>query len=58
MKIVFTILLAVFISKASAETYVQVNGVSVHDRAGFNSFNYGAGIEHAVADRWTVAGGW
>ena len=58
MKIVFTILLVVFISQVSAETYIQLNGASVHDRPGFNGFNYGAGIEHAVADRWTVAGGW
>jgi hypothetical protein len=43
---------------AVAQTYVQINGVSVHDRPGFNGFNYGAGIEHTVADRWTVAGGW
>lgn len=58
MKIVFTILLAIFIGQASAETYVQINGASVHDRSGFNGFNYGAGIEQTVADRWSVAGGW
>lgn len=58
MKTVLAILLAVFISQVSAETYVQINGVSVHNRPGFNGFNYGAGIEHAVADRWTIAGGW
>jgi hypothetical protein len=58
MKIVFTILLAVFISQASAETYVQINGASVHDQSGFNGFNYGVGIEQTVADRWSVAGGW
>jgi hypothetical protein len=58
MKIVFTILLAVFIGQASAETYIQINGASVHDRPGFNGFNYGAGIEHVVTDRWSVAGGW
>ena len=58
MKIVFVILLVVFINQATAETYIQINGVSLHDRSGFNGFNYGAGIEHAVADRWTLAGGW
>jgi len=58
MKIIFAILLVVFVSQASAETYVQINGASVHDRSGFNGFNYGAGIEQTVADRWTVAGGW
>jgi hypothetical protein len=47
-----------FFNLAQAETYVQINGVSVHDKPEFNGFNYGAGIEHAVADRWTVAVGW
>jgi hypothetical protein len=41
-----------------AQTYVQVNGVSLHDRPGYNSLNYGAGIEQAVTRDWTVAGGW
>ena len=58
MKIIFAILLTVFITQASAETYIQLNGASVHDRPGFNGFNYGPGVEPAVADRWTVAGGW
>jgi hypothetical protein len=58
MKILFLIVFTLFFNLAVAETYIQLNGVSVHDRSGFNEFNYGAGIEHAVADRWTVAGGW
>jgi len=58
MKIIFTIFLAVFVITASAETYVQLNGISVHNRPGYNGVNYGAGIEQTVADRWTVAGGW
>lgn len=58
MKILFAILLATFINQALAQTYIQLNGISIHDRSGFNGFNYGAGVEHAVADRWTVAGGW
>ena len=41
-----------------AETYVQVNGVSLHDRSGYNSFNYGAGVEHSLDQNWSVAGGW
>jgi hypothetical protein len=58
MKTLIFIVCILFINMAAAETYVQINGASVHDRSGFNSFNYGAGLEHAVADRWTVAGGW
>ena len=58
MKIIFTILLAIFIGQAAAETYVQINGASVHDRPGFNGFNYGAGIEQTINKDWTIAGGW
>ena len=58
MKTILAILLAVLISQASAETYIQINGVSVHDRPGFNGINYGAGIEQTVSDRWSIAGGW
>ena len=58
MKILITIILAMVIVQAQAETYIQINGASVHTKSGFNEFNYGAGIEHAVAERWTVAGGW
>jgi hypothetical protein len=54
--IVFLLLLQ--FSIAQAQTYVQVNGVSLHDQPGYNGFNYGAGLEQTVSDRWTVAGGW
>ena len=40
------------------QTYVQLNGVSLHDRAGYNGWNWGAGVEHTVAKDWTVAAGW
>jgi hypothetical protein len=58
MKLLIAMLMVVTSSATPAETYVQLNGISVHNRPGFNEFNYGAGIEHAVAERWTVAGGW
>jgi hypothetical protein len=58
MKFLFAILCIIMCNVVSAETYIQVNGASIHDRPGFNGFNYGAGIEHAVTDRWAVAGGW
>jgi hypothetical protein len=58
MKLLFYFLCAIISSTIHAETYVQINGVSVHSRPGFNGFNYGVGIEQTVADRWTVAGGW
>jgi hypothetical protein len=58
MKLLIVILLVLASSSTPAETYVQLNGISVHNRPGFNGFNYGAGIEHAVTNRWTVAGGW
>jgi hypothetical protein len=58
MKTLIVIVCALFVNVTVAETYVQINGASVHDRSGFNSVNYGAGIEQTIADRWTVAGGW
>jgi hypothetical protein len=58
VKTFIAILFAIASNFSSAQTYVQINGVSIHDKPGFNGFNYGAGVEHTVADRWTVAGGW
>ena len=58
MKTLVAILLIAVCNLSSAETYIQINGASVHDRPGFNGFNYGAGIEQTITDRWTVAGGW
>jgi hypothetical protein len=42
----------------NSQTYVQVNGVSLHDRPGYNGFNWGAGVEQGVSRDWTVAAGW
>lgn len=58
MKTLVAILLITVCNLSSAETYIQINGASLHDRPGFNGFNYGAGIERTVSDRWTIAGGW
>jgi hypothetical protein len=58
MKIVFAIVLAMFVGQVSAETYVQINGASVHNQPGFNGFNYGAGVEQTISKNWTIAGGW
>ena len=41
-----------------AQTYVQINGASVHDRPGYNGFNYGAGLEQTVTKNVSVAAGW
>ena len=40
------------------QTYVQLNGVSAHDRPGYNGWNWGAGLEQGLSNSWTVAGGW
>jgi hypothetical protein len=58
MKLLIAILLVLAFSLTSAETYIQLNGVSVHNRSGFNGINYGAGIEQTIVTRWTVSGGW
>ena len=58
MKILFLITMCVISVAIQAQTYVQLNGVSVHDRSGYNGWNWGAGLEQGIADRWTIAGGW
>ena len=57
MKIISVLLFFISLT-AQAQTYVQINGASVHDQPGYNGLNYGAGIEHTVARDWTMAGGW
>jgi hypothetical protein len=58
MKIACVLFLFFVCWTTHAETYVQLNGISLHDRPGYNGLNYGAGVEHAVTQDWTVAGGW
>lgn len=58
MKFFALILVVVFCNSVQANTYLQINGVSLHDQSGYNGFNYGAGLEQSVTERWTVAGGW
>lgn len=58
MKIFFALVLALAVDMATAQTYLQINGVSVHDRSGYNGFNYGAGLEQGITDSTSVAAGW
>jgi hypothetical protein len=58
VKILLALVLTFYLSFTQAQTYVQVNGASLHDQPGFNGINYGAGLEHGITDRWTLAGGW
>jgi hypothetical protein len=58
MKILLTILSCLIFNTASAETYLQINGASLHDKPGYNQFNYGVGIEQTVSENWNVAAGW
>jgi hypothetical protein len=58
MKKLLIVLLIILSNSSQAETYIQINGASVHDRPGFNGINYGAGIEHVVSNNWSLAGGW
>ena len=56
---IFIVWVFLFLSNiVSAQVYVQINGVSAHDRSGYNGFNYGAGIEQDVSQSWTLAAGW
>lgn len=57
-KFLLALVLSLNLSLTQAETYVQINGASLHDQSGYNGFNYGAGLEQSVTNRWSVAGGW
>jgi hypothetical protein len=58
MKFLVALVLALTLSLTQAQTYVQVNGVSLHDQPGYNDWNWGVGLEQGITDRWTVSGGW
>jgi hypothetical protein len=58
MKALLALVLALNLSLTQAQTYVQINGASLHDQSGYNGFNYGAGLEQGITDRISVAGGW
>jgi hypothetical protein len=58
VKALLALVLALNLSLTQAQTYVQINGISLHDRSGYNGFNYGAGLEQGITDRISVAGGW
>jgi hypothetical protein len=58
VKALLVLVLALNLSLSQAQTYVQVNGLSLHDRSGYNGWNWGAGLEQGITDRISVAGGW
>lgn len=58
MKALLALVLALNLSLSQAETYIQINGLSLHDQTGYNGFNPGAGLEQSLTQHWTVAGGW
>ena len=58
MQLLLACFLFVISVSSHANTYLQINGVSFHDRPGYNGLNYGAGIEQTVTRDWNVAGGW
>ena len=58
MKVLLALVLALNLSLSQAETYVQINGLSLHDQSGYNGFNPGAGLEQSLDQRWSIAGGW
>ena len=58
MKALLALVLALNLSLTQAQTWLQINGASLHDRSGYNGFNYGAGLEQGITERISVAGGW
>jgi hypothetical protein len=58
VKLLLALVLALDLSLTQAQTFVQVNGVSLHDQSGYNGWNYGAGLEQVIHGPWSIAGGW
>ena len=58
MKLLLACFLFLISISSYPNTYLQINGVSVHDRPGYNGWNWGAGVEYTAARDWTVAAGW
>lgn len=58
MKYIFGLFILFNVLASHAQTYLQINGVSIHDQSGYNGFNWGAGLEQGISDRWSLAGGW
>jgi hypothetical protein len=58
MKIFILWILLLISNISQAQIYLQINLASMHDRSGYNSLNYGAGVEHALNKNWNVAAGW
>jgi hypothetical protein len=50
-------LLLFITTTAGAESYVHLNGVSKHNKSGYNEQNWGAGYEQSISKDWTVAAG-
>ena len=57
-KIIFCLVLLFVTNTCIAQSYIQTNGLSLHDRSGYNGFNYGAGVEHYVTNSGSMAAGW
>ena len=58
MRVIILAVLTIFSLNCSAENYIRLTGVSMHNTAGNNALNYGIGLEHELNNRWSVAGGW
>jgi hypothetical protein len=56
--ILYFILISLNSISYAEETYLQVNGASVHSKSGYNGFNPGLGLEREVSENWNIAGGW
>jgi len=50
-------LLLFITATANAESYLHLNGVSKHNKSGYNEQNWGAGYEQSISKDWTAAAG-
>lgn len=58
MRVAFISLFIPTIVAHAEQTYLQVNGASIHSKSGYNGFNPGLGLEREVSENWNIAGGW
>jgi len=57
MKTILTLFLILASVNTAADTWLHINGTSLHDQAGYNQENPGLGIETDIVTNWTATAG-
>lgn len=58
MRLLLLSILLVLSTTCLADTYLRLNGLSMHSTAGNNALNYGLGLEHDINEDWAIGAGW